>query len=283
VQSRPGPWKEELDDLARAFSGAFLLGVPLLFTMEMWWIGEYSDSWKLFLFLLLALVINVMLSYFAGFKEETNLWANVTQAIEAVAVGAVASTVVLVVLNRVEPGQSLDAILGKIVIQAVPLSIGASAANALLAQRQNRPGDEEEEEKQKRSPLRATMADLGANVAGGIFIGFTIAPTQEIPLLAASLGYWNAIALIALTLVATYLIVFESNFSPKQPGENLGPFQRPITETALSYVVSLALAVVALFLFDQIELGDNLYTLVTEMLVLGFPTAVGGAAGRVLL
>jgi putative integral membrane protein (TIGR02587 family) len=283
MQDRPGPWEKELDDLARAFSGAFLLGVPLLFTMEMWWIGEYASLWKLLLFLALAFGVNVMLAYFAGFKEETTLGANLAQAVEALAVGAVASTVVLVVLNRIEPGHPLDAILGKIILQTVPLSIGASAANALLARRENRPTDDQQDEGRERDPMRATLADLGATVAGGIFIGFTIAPTEEVPMLAASLGYGNTLALIALTLFMTYIIVFESDFSPKQHGEDHGPFQHPVTETALSYAVSLVLALVALFLFDQVRWGDNTFTVVTEMLVLGLPTAVGGAAGRVLL
>lgn len=45
-------WANELDDFLRAFSGAFLFGVPLLFTMEMWWIGTYIEPWKALLFLL---------------------------------------------------------------------------------------------------------------------------------------------------------------------------------------------------------------------------------------
>ena len=33
--SKPGPWQKESDDFIRAFGGAFLFGIPLLFTMEM--------------------------------------------------------------------------------------------------------------------------------------------------------------------------------------------------------------------------------------------------------
>ena len=56
----------------RAFAGAFIFGVPLLFTMEMWWIGEYLDRWKLGAFLLVAFAANVGLSWAAGFKRETS-------------------------------------------------------------------------------------------------------------------------------------------------------------------------------------------------------------------
>jgi len=286
TQDQPGPWEKELDDLAHAFSGAFLFGVPLLFTMEMWWIGEYAALWKLFLFLILAFGLNVMLAHFAGFKEETTLWANLSQATQAVAVGAVTSTVVLLVLNRLEPGDPLDSILGKIIIQAVPLSIGASAANSILSRREN-PAEEgastPNAPQPTSSPLRVILVDLGATMAGGIFIGFTVAPTEEIPMLAASLDYGNALALIGLTLLVTYVIVFQSDFSPRQPGENPGPFRLPITETALSYVVSLVLTLIILVLFDQVKWGDHPFSVLSETLVLGLPTAIGGAAGRVLL
>jgi uncharacterized membrane protein len=81
------PWKSELDDMARAVSGAFLFGTPLLFTMEMWWIGTYTEMWRLLLFLALALWVNTMLALMSGFKEG-NTWDAVQQALEAVALGA---------------------------------------------------------------------------------------------------------------------------------------------------------------------------------------------------
>jgi uncharacterized membrane protein len=87
-QKKQGQWAKEFDDLAEAFSGAFLFGTPLLFTMEMWWIGTYSELWRLLIFLGLALMVNTVLSYMAGFKQENTFFAAIMQAIEAVAVGA---------------------------------------------------------------------------------------------------------------------------------------------------------------------------------------------------
>ncbi|MDQ4078010.1 MAG: TIGR02587 family membrane protein, partial [Chloroflexota bacterium] len=117
-------WQKEIDDLARALAGAFLFGLPLLFTMEMWWIGTYTDVWKLLLFLLLALAANTHLAYYSGFKERSGLLASIVEAVEALAVGAVAAAVTLLVFNRITPADPLASLLGKIIIQAVPLSIG---------------------------------------------------------------------------------------------------------------------------------------------------------------
>lgn len=293
---KPGGWKKEIDDLARAFSGAFLFGVPLLFTMEMWWIGQYIEVWKLLLFLVIALGVNSILAYFAGFRDETSLWANVSQAVEAMAVGAVAAAAMLTVLNQVNSSMPLDSILGKIIIQSVPLSIGASAASALLSRvnggEEGTPQGSDNSEGQEKPPgvLQATLRDAGKTIAGGLFIGFSIAPTEEVPMLAAALSYGHELALMALTLGVTYLIVFESDFRQRR-GErrrnsstgDRGPFQRPVTETTAAYAVSLLVALVVLFLFDQVEGGDTLGSILSQMLVLGVPTAIGGAAGRVLI
>jgi uncharacterized membrane protein len=37
---KAGAWGEEVDDLLRGLSGGVLVGIPLIYTMEMWWIGE---------------------------------------------------------------------------------------------------------------------------------------------------------------------------------------------------------------------------------------------------
>jgi putative integral membrane protein (TIGR02587 family) len=280
-RSEPGPWQKELDDFIRAFSGAFLFGIPLLFTMEMWWIGEFADLWKLLLFLLLAFLANIHLAYFAGFKQESTFSSSVGQAVDAMAVGVVTSIGVLLVLNQVSLAEPPDAILGKVILQAVPLSIGASVANLLLRPGENRGG---EADGTPPDPWRATLNDTGATIAGALFLGFAIAPTEEIPMLAAEMSIWHELALVAVSLLLTYAIVFESGFGLQGAGTGgEGPFNRPITETVFAYLISLAVAFVLLFLFDQIEAGEPLSTMLSQTLVLGLPASIGGAAGRLVI
>jgi putative integral membrane protein (TIGR02587 family) len=135
--------------------------------------------------------------------------------------------------------------------------------------------------------LQAILLTLGAGVSGGILIGFSIAPTEEVPTLANELDYFHKLALIVLTLAITYLIVFESGFSPNSgSGEGTQehwPFRNPITETVLGYIIALLVAFVALYLFSQIKAGDPFHDIVSKVLVLGTPTAIGGAAGRALI
>ena len=289
-RSRMGPWRREAHDFTRAFSGAFLFGAPLLFTMEMWQIGLYVERWKLFIFLLLAFLVNLGLNHVAGFKDEAHTFGKaLNQAVDAVAVGIVGASAVLLVLDRIGPGEPLDSIVGQIAMQAVPLSIGASTANVVL----NRGNQQEDGEdggdggRDASNSWLATLNDLGATIAGGIVVGFSIAPTEEVPLLAGELDYLHKLALIGLTLVVTYGIVFASGFDPEHAGEagrqSTGIFQHPITETAMSYIVSLLVALVTLFLLDQIAPGDPVTAIVAQTLVLGFVTSIGGAAGRVII
>jgi putative integral membrane protein (TIGR02587 family) len=119
---------------------------------------------------------------------------------------------------------------------------------------------------------------------GGIFISLPLAPTDEIPMLAAEMGYWHEIALVAFSLVITYAIVFESGFNPEDGGgSSRGPFQHPITETIVAYLVSLVIAFAALFLFDRVDFNDPLQFILSHVLVLGLPTTIGGAAGRLVI
>jgi putative integral membrane protein (TIGR02587 family) len=281
-------WKQEAIDFARAFSGAFIFGVPLLWTMEMWWIGASVEMWKLIAFMALVFVLNVYLAFIAGFREPGGLRVSINdvhEAIDAIATGVVTSLVVLLVLNRINTADSLQTILGKVIIQAIPLSIGASAARAVLGQ------DGEEEEPAPRGKMRrlddpwaATLSDLGASVAGGVIVGFAIAPTEEIPMLAVEMTPWHLLALLVLSLVVSYVIVFVSGLgSGDRPRKQVGYFQKPFQETVIAYLMALLVAFIALYFFDQVDTTQPFFFVFTQVIVLGFPTALGGAAGRAII
>lgn len=272
-------WSNEIHAFTRAFSGAYIFGIPLLFTMEMWWIGEYADRWKLLAFVVLALGANFGLSWVSGFRRESTVAGAVEEAIEAVAVGVVAATAMLLVLNRISWDEPLDSAIGIILIQSVPLSIGASVANEVFG----RPGDRRGNAHGAHRHLPAwqeLLSDIGATIIGGFFIGFSIAPTEEIRMLASGLDLAHLLAIVGFTLLVSYAIVFASGFDRPTPG---GPFQQPLSETALAYVVSLLVALVALYLFDQIDFGQPLQSVMQQAIVLGVPTTVGGAAGRLVV
>jgi putative integral membrane protein (TIGR02587 family) len=271
-------WAEERDAFVRAFAGAFIFGVPLLFTMEMWWIGEHGDAWKFLVFLGVALLANFGLAYVAGFKRETSFVTHIDQAIDAMAVGIVGATIMLLILNQIRPGDPIGSVIGKITLQAIPLSIGASVANQVFGDGRSRQGDDDGDE--PMTAWQGFFSDVGATAIGGVFIGASIAPTDEIPMIAAALDYWHLVALVAFSLLLSYGIVFASGFDGQRAE---GPFQHPFTETMLAYVVSLGISFVALYLFNQVMLDEPPLSIVEQVIVLSVPTTVGGAAGRLVV
>jgi putative integral membrane protein (TIGR02587 family) len=283
----PGSWRDELDDFLRAMSGAFIFATPLLYTMEMWEIGATAELWKLMLFLGVAFVICLGLAHSrsGGFKPDESAFATIEQAVDVVAVGLVGAVVVLAVLDQIALGDPLESVVGKVLAQTVPLAIGGAVANAIFGRRgeRSRMGDGEEgEDGSENGRWGALRADLAATFIGAVFLAFSIAPTDEVEVLAAALDFNHQVALIALSLLLSYGIVFVSGYS-KGPGAQRGPFQSPLTETVLAYVVSLLVALGALLLFDRVEPSDPLNHTFAMVIVLGFPATVGGAAGRLVV
>jgi putative integral membrane protein (TIGR02587 family) len=302
-------WRQEASDFVRALSGAFLFGTPLLFTMEMWELGVTVAPWRLLLFLLVALLASAGLAYSTGFRHQEgrpSAAKSLEEAVDAVAVGAVASVCVLLALNRINLGDPLGGAAGKVAVQTVPLALGASVANAVFA-RGGREGDPEDEGKkapedegQGAQPLERaddssgavvkaapgpwapTLLDIGATTVGAVFVCVSIVPTDEVPLLASGMTYWHEVALIALTLAVSYAIVFASGFDPEGNERPEGILQHPLSETAVAYVVSLAISLAALLLFNRVTPEEPLGFAVSQTLVLAFPAAVGGAAGRLV-
>lgn len=287
VPSLPDSWRDEAQGLVRAFSGAFLFGIPLLYTMEMWWLGETSQPGRLLLTLGVALIANFALVTAAGFKRESSLTGRLEETLDSVAVGAVSAAIVLLVLNEISPDASPLTILGKIVLQTVPLSIGASLAMLVFGDSTRTKSRDDQDDTGSASGedarpgiWHALFNDVGATAIGAIFIAASVAPTDEIPMLAAQMRYPHVLAMIGFTLGIGYIIVFASGFDPASQENQDQPFQHPATETALAYLVALVVSFGALMLFGQVGPEDSARFLLTQTLVLGLPAMVGGAAGR---
>ena len=58
--------------LSRAFAGALIFGLPLLLTMEMWWLGFYLEPWRLAQLSLVNLAVLYGMSRVSGFEEARN-------------------------------------------------------------------------------------------------------------------------------------------------------------------------------------------------------------------
>lgn len=279
-------WSREIDDLLRGLTGGFLVGIPLIYTMETWWIGETVSMPRAIAFVVIAYAINLAFVTVTGFRGRTpGARHPLTEALEATGLAVIASAVTLTLLNQIRPDSPLDVVIGRIAVDMLPISLGVSVAHLILAPRETRLGDEDGGDSQSGSPndinWRALVLDLGAAFAGALFLGLSIAPTEEVPMLATELPATYLPLLILFSVALTYAIVFEAGFGGKERRRTTpGPFQRPVTETVLAYITSLLVCVGVLTLYGQIGAGDDWFVAFSQTVVLGLPAAIGAAAGR---
>jgi putative integral membrane protein (TIGR02587 family) len=279
-------WAREIDDLIRGASGGFLFGIPLLYTMEVWWIGSYATPFHMLVALATTFCVVLLLNQTAGFRrtEDIRLRDAAMDTVEALAIGILCTATVLFLLREITTTTPLNEVVGKIVFESVPFSLGVALTRQFLSA-----GDDSGEDSQAQQRreiihdrrLNATLADVGATLIGALIIAFNIAPTDEIPMLTAALSPPWVLALMAASLLISYGIVFEANFANQERREQQeGLFQRPLSETIMSYLVSLAAAMFMLWFFRQLTFDDPWQLWLNYTLVLGLPATVGGAAGR---
>jgi putative integral membrane protein (TIGR02587 family) len=178
----------------------------------------------------------------------------------------------------------LEEDLGKIIFESVPFSIGVALARSILSGKNGKNEEKSASSNREISSNNATLNDIGATLVGTIFIAFNIAPTDEILMLSAGVSPLWLLAIMAASLVISYGIVFVAGFTTQQKRiEHQGLFQRPIEETIVSYLISLAGAAVMLWFFHRLDFSDPWTLWLSQTIVLGLPATVGGAAGRLAI
>src|SRR4051812_14925250 len=91
------PWgfRRETRDLMVAITGGAIVGMPLLYTMEMWLHGMLLGPAQLLALLLGTLFVNLLFSIVSGFRHEYGLASAALESVSAVGIGLVFSAVIL--------------------------------------------------------------------------------------------------------------------------------------------------------------------------------------------
>ena len=283
-RSTAADWRREASDLVRGASGGFLLGVPLFYTMEVWWIGSWVHPRWMLGALLLSLVVVVALNRTSGFRDTraTNWRDAAVDGVEMVVVGLLCAAAVLGILREITLDTSLEEAMGKIVFEAIPFAFGAALARQFLPR-----GDHDEDADD--SPLDApgglaisqTLSDAGAAAVGAMVLCLPIAPTDEIPMIASAVTPPGLLLMAVASLLISYAIVFEADFADQEGrSRHEGPFQGPFAETAGSYLISLVVSAAALLFLQRMGPDQDWTTWLSYTVILGLPATIGGAAGR---
>lgn len=261
--------------LARAFAGALIFSLPILMTMEMWWLGFSMESWKLALLLVLTIPLLIGLSHYMGFEETFGWKDDALDAFAALAVGFFAGAISLALFSVIQFDMSAEEIIGKVSIQAVPGSIGAMFAQAELG------GSNRNQEDKKRHT--GYFGEIFIMAAGALFLAFNVAPTEEIMLIALQMSGWHSIALVLVSILVMHAFVYSLEFH----GTAAIPEETPrwsvfLRYTVVGYAVVLLMSAYMLWTFGRID-GLAAGQVMAFLVVLGFPAAVGAAAARLIL
>ena len=291
-KSKPrAPWKRELRHLVHGLAGAFLFGMPFLYTMEVWWRGNTAGPPKMLAALGLTYAALVLLERAAAARagRDASLLRAAAEGAQALATGLVAAAAGLFLIGFLGPEAGPHALVGRVVMEGLPFALGVGLADFLLGEKGEEDGKKEGEGRGAERPSgadvrRRIVVRAGGTALGATVIALTLAPTEEIPLISNGLRYPHLLGLAAASLVISYMIVFASNFvATEARKEHGGGFDAPLVETALAYVVSLVMAAGMLWLYQLLDPTEPPARWVGYVLVLGLPASVGGAAGRLAL
>ncbi len=290
-----GMWVEEFQAILRGAAGSFLFGIPLLYTVEVWSIGSATSSLRLLAVQATTFVVVLLLTQIEGFRRSLtiNPIETVLESIEALGIGIICAAIALLILRRITLETPLSETLGKLIFEGVPFSLGVTLARSTLARRRSsqRRTLETDTFSLSATPvsfsnignaLGDTLGDVDATLIGAIVIAFSIAPTEEIALIAADLPPLWLLLVMAASILISYVIVFASGFTDRLERARQGLLLSPLTETLVAYVVVLMASALMLIFFQQLSGTDPWQKWLSSIIVLGLPASVGGAAGRIL-
>jgi putative integral membrane protein (TIGR02587 family) len=281
--------RREARDLLVAITGGAIVGMPLLYTMEMWLHGTLLGPRKQLGLLLGILLVNLLFSIVSGFRHEYGVASALLESVTAVGIGLVFSALILWLVGEISARTAWGEITGKVLFQTSAVSIGVSVADAHV--RGKRRDGSEEKENERPPPERAELEswqtrqdirDISATLMGSVLFSINIGPTEEVLLIAGRLSPPQLVGIVLASLILCYVILYASGIK-EHPVHIPSLVQSPPAETILTYALSLGVALALLWVLGEPETTGSLNNLVAATVVLGLPTAVGGAAGRIAL
>lgn len=258
--------------VGRAVGGAVIFGLPLMMTMEMWWLGAYIEPLRLLCLLLLSFPLLVGVSSVIGFTESRELVDNVIDVFVAYAFGFVVAALVLFSFSTLNLHDSPGVIFNTIMLQAIPGSLGALLGRSELG------SGEHDRMKEKEWSDGVVVMSIGA-----LFLALNVAPTEEIPMISYQMSFWHLLGLFVTTLLIMGVFVVAGSYSEGERAEDS-------PETVIGYVCHTSLAVlvaagISLFMLWVFGRTDDLSlsALISNVIVLLFPAGIGAAAARLII
>ncbi|MDX5418543.1 MAG: TIGR02587 family membrane protein [Hymenobacteraceae bacterium] len=289
TNAKKRPVRKSLQEYARGIAGGLLFSFPLLYTMEVWWAGFIATPLQLLFMVIVTYLLLLGYNRYAGMHPDASWRSVFIDSVEEMGLGMLLAFGVLFVLNRIQFGEmSMDEIMGKIIVEAMAVSIGVSIGTAQLGA--DGEGEEEKETEAKaearkagwRTGTKSKISLVVLALCGSIIVGGNVAPTEEVIQLAVGAKAYHILLMALLSIGLSVVVVYFSDFkgtSNHAPG-NLAV---AITlDTCLSYLTALAASAFLLWFFGRFD-GVSFEVAFAQCIVLGVLASLGASAGRLLI
>jgi putative integral membrane protein (TIGR02587 family) len=261
---------------ARGFMGGMLVGVPSMLTMELWWEGFFVPAWRLVLIFVANFGVLLILQHYSGLTHKKTIPAQIRAAVVSYGIGIIASVAALFALGVLHGDLRVRELVGKLLLQAVPVSIGASVTMSEF-------GEEHRKVEQRRAEAGYWGA-LGMSLAGSMLFGFAISGTEEPLLIAEQLTFVRALALMLLSLVQVQAIVYAVDFKESPEGAHTRAHKLAVLREGVStYALSVLVGAFLLWTFRTIDSETGIVSAVYAIIAIGFVTSLGAAAAELLI
>lgn len=271
--------RQSIHEYTRGLAGGMIFSLHILYTMEVWWTGHLAVPLRLLAFIGFIVVMLFGFNRFAGLRRDKN-WGDVAiDTIEELGIGIVVAAIVLWLLGQIDVGMSSYEIVGKVTVGSLSVAVGVSIGTVEFGDGEKNPDKGIEGYEAADSPL---LSDVIAAVCGAFLFSATVAPTQEITLIASETDALRLIGMALVSLVVGVAVLHhteERDVAHHAPGGRIG---RLVLGATLTYAAALVVAAILLWLYGRFD-DESLYTIVAATVVLGLVGAFGAAAGRMFL
>ena len=284
-QSDQRPISQSLQEYGRGIAGGLLFSFPLLYTMEVWWTGFIASPFQFILVIVFTFALLLGYNRFAGMHPEAT-WKDVlVDSVEELGLGFMLSFALLFMLSRIDLQEmSTLEIMGKVVIEAMVISIGVSVGTAQLGMSGG--GDEDDEAKEEEKEKKKKQSGLGSlvvlGICGSVLIGGNVAPTEEVLVIGVESSPGHILAMALVSLAMSVLILFYSDFEGSGEKSAEANFFTIAQQTCVCYLVALGSSALLLWFFGRLD-GVSLWTGFAQTVALGVLSSLGTSAGRLLI
>jgi len=270
---------ESLQEYGRGVAGGLMFSLPLMYTMEVWWVGFIAHPWRLVVYMLATFILLLGYNRYGGLRHDRTMREVGIDSVEVMGIGLLIAGLVLFLLGRITLTMPINEIAGLVVAEAMTVAIGVSVGTAQLGA--GGKDDEGMGEGADKNDINFG-AQMVFSFCGAVLFAANVAPTEEIVILAIESPWMKLIGLGVLSLLIAFLILHFSNFTGADKFVRADRPTEVVLGTIVTYAIALVSAGLILWFFGRLD-GVSLYTVLAQAIVLGVPATIGASAGRLLL